>query len=107
MIMGLLSGAVACSGQARPTVLELFTSEGCSSCPPAEAFLGELAQRPDILALAFHVDYWDSLGWRDRFALPLSTERQSVYAKNVGSFSVYTPPGVSQRFQSRISWLPS
>jgi hypothetical protein len=91
LIMGLLSGGVACGGQVRPTVLELFTSEGCSSCPPADAFLGELAQRPDVLALAFHVDYWDGSGWRDRFALPLSTQRQRVYAKNVGSFSVYTP----------------
>ncbi len=91
MIMGLLSGAVACSGQSRPVVLELFTSEGCSSCPPAEAFLGELAQRPDVLALAFHVDYWDGLGWRDRFALAASTQRQRVYAKSLGSSSVYTP----------------
>jgi hypothetical protein len=91
MVLGLVSGGAAWSGQSRPTVLELFTSEGCSSCPPAEAFLGELAQRPDVLALAFHVDYWDGLGWRDRFALPASAERQRVYAKNVGSFSVYTP----------------
>ncbi len=91
IIMGLVSGGVACGGQSKPAVLELFTSEGCSSCPPAEAFLGELAKRPDVLALAFHVDYWDGLGWRDRFALAASTERQRLYAKNLGSFSVYTP----------------
>jgi hypothetical protein len=91
MIMGLVLGGVAWSDQLRPVVLELFTSEGCSSCPPAEAFLGELAQRPDVLALAFHVDYWDGLGWHDRFALPMATERQRLYAKSVGSFSVYTP----------------
>jgi hypothetical protein len=91
MIWGLVSGGVAGSAQLRPTVLELFTSEGCSSCPPAEAFLGELAKRPDVLALAFHVDYWDGLGWRDRFSLAASTLRQRLYAKSVGSFSVYTP----------------
>ncbi len=91
MIMGLVSGGVACSGQSRPAVLELFTSEGCSSCPPAEAFLGELAKRPNVLALAFHVDYWDGLGWRDRFALAASTERQRLYAKHMGTFAAYTP----------------
>jgi hypothetical protein len=91
MILGLVSCGAACAGQSRPVVLELFTSEGCSSCPPAETLLGELAQRPDVLALAFHVDYWDGLGWRDRFALPMATERQRLYAKSLGSFSVYTP----------------
>src|SRR5947209_413452 len=56
-------GIAAPPTSARPAVVELFTSEGCSSCPAAEAFLGELAQRPDVLALAFHVEYWDDLGW--------------------------------------------
>jgi hypothetical protein len=65
----LLSCAAAAHAQPRPAVVELFTPEGCSSCPPAEAYVGELAQRPDVLALAFHVDYWDDLGWRDRFGL--------------------------------------
>ncbi len=69
-------------GAARPAVVELFTSEGCSSCPPAEAVLAELARRPDVLALAFHVEYWDSLGWRDRFGLPEAVRRQDQYARS-------------------------
>ena len=81
----------AAAAHPRPAVVELFTSQGCSSCPPAETFLGELAQRPDVLALAFHVDYWDDLGWRDRFASSQATQRQSVYAKSLRRSSVYTP----------------
>jgi hypothetical protein len=72
-------------------VVELFTSEGCNSCPPAEAYIGELAQRPDVLALAFHVDYWDDLGWRDRFGLSEAVQRQNVYATALRLSSVYTP----------------
>ena len=75
----------------RPAVVELFTSEGCSSCPPAEAYVGELSQRPDVLALSFHVDYWDDLGWRDRFDIPEATPRQKGYAKALNLSSVYTP----------------
>jgi hypothetical protein len=77
--------------QQRPAVVELFTSEGCSSCPPAEAYIGELAQRPDVLALSFHVDYWDDLGWRDRFDIPEATPRQRAYARALSLSSVYTP----------------
>jgi hypothetical protein len=77
--------------QPRPVVVELFTSQGCSSCPPADAYLGALSTRSDVLALGFHVGYWDDLGWRDRFALPQSLERQSVYARNLRRSSVYTP----------------
>jgi len=77
--------------QSRPAVVELFTSQGCSSCPPADAYIGELAQRADVLALAFHVDYWDDLGWKDRFSLGLSTDRQRAYSTAVGRSSVYTP----------------
>ena len=95
----LVAGALLCCAahahaQLRPAVLELFTSEGCSSCPPAEAYVGELAQRPNVLALAFHVDYWDDLGWRDRFGLPESVQRQRVYARALGLSSVYTPQAV-------------
>ncbi len=75
----------------RPAVVELYTSEGCSSCPPAEAYVGELAQRPDVLALSFHVDYWDELGWRDRFGIPEATPRQRGYATALNRSSVYTP----------------
>jgi hypothetical protein len=92
LAMGLLMSCVAhAQTQSRPAVVELFTSEGCSSCPPAEAYIGELAQHKDVLALSFHVDYWDELGWKDPFSLRGSTERQSAYSKALGRSSVYTP----------------
>lgn len=75
----------------RPTVLELYTSQGCSSCPPADALLGELRRQPNVLALAFHVDYWDNLGWADRFALPFATQRQQRYGQTLKLSSVFTP----------------
>jgi len=74
-----------------PVVVELFTSQGCSSCPPADALLGELAQRPDIVALAFHVDYWDYIGWKDPFASPVLTGRQRDYVAALRVRMVYTP----------------
>jgi len=87
--------AVCCTAgagaQTRPLVVELFTSEGCSSCPPAEAAIGQLSARADIVALAYHVDYWDDLGWRDRFELAQSVKRQNIYARNLHRASVYTP----------------
>jgi hypothetical protein len=87
----LLFGSASVNAQSRPAVVELFTSEGCSSCPPAETYIGELAQRHDVLALAFHVDYWDDLGWRDRFGLPEAVQRQRAYARSLRLSSVYTP----------------
>ena len=72
-------------------LIELFTSQGCNTCPPADAFLGELSERPDVIALALHVDYWDYLGWKDRFAKPVFTERQRGYAVALGARQVYTP----------------
>lgn len=74
-----------------PVVVELFTSQGCSSCPPADAMLTMLAAKEDVLPLSFHVDYWDYLGWADSFARPEFTARQHAYAKAVGERSVYTP----------------
>ncbi|WP_281983036.1 DUF1223 domain-containing protein [Thalassorhabdomicrobium marinisediminis] len=74
-----------------PVVVELYTSQGCSSCPPADEMLLELADRPDVLALALHVDYWDYIGWADAFADPAFTRRQQAYAKVAGSRSIYTP----------------
>ncbi|MEL6315991.1 MAG: DUF1223 domain-containing protein, partial [Pseudomonadota bacterium] len=74
-----------------PVVVELFTSQGCSSCPPADALLHELAKRDDVIALALHVDYWDYIGWKDEFAHPDYAKRQRGYAIEAGRRSVYTP----------------
>ncbi len=76
----------------RPVVVaELFTSQGCSSCPPAEAYLNELAERSDVIALEFHVDYWDYIGWPDPFAKKSYTDRQKQYMRALHSRYVYTP----------------
>lgn len=74
-----------------PIVVELFTSQGCSSCPPADAILADLAERDGVIALALHVDYWDHLGWRDSFASPMNAKRQRAYAKAFGERTVFTP----------------
>ncbi|MEJ6402343.1 DUF1223 domain-containing protein [Yoonia sp. 2307UL14-13] len=74
-----------------PVVVELYTSQGCSSCPPADAFLHELAKRDDVIALALHVDYWDYIGWKDSFATPEYTARQHAYAQSFNAAVVYTP----------------
>ncbi len=75
----------------RPTVVELFTSQGCSSCPPADDLLVELSKRPDILALAFHVTYWNGLGWRDPYSLDSATSRQRDYQRLMHAGTIYTP----------------
>ena len=86
----------------RPVVVELFTSQGCSSCPPANAFLNELARdRADVLPLAFHVTYWDRLGWKDPFSLEVATERQDVYGHRFGDGS-YTPEIVVDGASSHV-----
>jgi len=83
------------SGVKQVSLLELYTSEGCSSCPPAEAWLNRLNGSPDLwktfVPLAFHVDYWDSLGWKDRLAAPEYSERQRAYAQLWHSENIYTP----------------
>jgi hypothetical protein len=89
--LALLVTLPVAAATSRPVVVELFTSEGCSSCPPADAYLSELSQqRTDVLPLAFHVTYWNNLGWKDPFSLDLATERQAVYAQRFGDGS-YTP----------------
>ncbi len=72
-------------------VVELYTSEGCNSCPPADHWLSQLKGRPDVLAAAFHVDYWDRLGWKDRFADPRYTTRQAQSQAHSGATFSYTP----------------
>jgi len=72
-------------------VVELYTSQGCSSCPPADAYLTELAQESGVIALALHVDYWDYIGWADKFGNPKFTDRQKAYARASGSNTIYTP----------------
>lgn len=79
------------SGPMAPVVVELYTSEGCSSCPPADRWLSTLKGRSDVVALAFHVDYWDRLGWTDRFAKASHTERQYQKQRGSGARFVYTP----------------
>ena len=88
----LLPASAAAQTAQRPVVVELFTSQGCSSCPPADAIMAELARtRPDILPLTFHVTYWNSLGWRDPFSFEGATERQRRYVAQSVSPETYTP----------------
>src|SRR5580698_8656346 len=100
----LLAAFVAPSAEAadRPVVVELFTSQGCSSCPPANAYLNEMARdRRDVLPLAFHVTYWDRLGWKDPFSLNEATERQDRYGHRFGDGS-YTPEIVVDGASSHV-----
>jgi hypothetical protein len=83
------------SGSGQTVLIELFTSEGCNSCPPAEAYLNQITGSPllwkKFIPVAFHVDYWDYLGWKDRYAHPAHTQRQHQYAQQRSVRSVYTP----------------
>ena len=82
---------------AHPTVIELFQSQGCSSCPPAEANVGAVSDRADVLALSFEVDYWDRLGWKDTFSKAAWTARQYAYARAMGQRRRLHAPGGRQR----------
>jgi hypothetical protein len=88
----LLCAAAPAFAQSKSVVVvELYTSQGCSSCPPADDFMAELAHNPDVIALALHVDYWDYIGWKDIFAQAAFTDRQKAYAMAIGSRTIYTP----------------
>jgi hypothetical protein len=89
-------GTFASAAHAAPprAVIELFTSQGCSSCPPADKLLGDLAKDPCVIAISLPVDYWDRLGWKDTFAKHAFTERQQAYAAVRGDGEVYTPQAV-------------
>jgi hypothetical protein len=93
MLWLALAAAVPASAQGTPApvVVELFTSQGCNSCPPADAYLGRLARQPGIIALGFHIDYWNYIGWADPYSLPLATPRQRAYSRRLGLRYVYTP----------------
>lgn len=118
LLVSVLSAATAQGGDivfeskpARTHLIELFTSEGCSSCPPAEAWLSNLKNEPrlwqDFVPMAFHVDYWDHLGWRDPFASKTWTERQADYSARWKSESVYTPAFVLDGVAWRNAALPA
>ena len=91
MLFVAVAASCALANAADPVVVELFTSEGCSSCPPADAVLRELGERDDVIILAWHVDYWDRLGWADPFGDAAYSERQLAYAKSMKLRSRYTP----------------
>jgi hypothetical protein len=102
----VLAGGISHTASARAedakapqTVVELFTSQGCSSCPPADALLRELSKRPDVIALSIHVNYWDYIGWKDPFASDESTARQHLYAASLRQRYVYTPEMVIDGFR--------
>ena len=99
------------SGPKKVQLLELFTSEGCSSCPPAEAsfsrLVGDSRLWRDFVPVAFHVDYWDRLGWKDPFASAEWTKRQQTYATNWGAESVYTPAFVLNGHEWRNTTVPT
>jgi hypothetical protein len=104
----------ACSARSGPTVtpvVELFTSEGCNSCPPADHWMSTLKADPGVVALAFHVDYWDRLGWKDRFASPAYTQRQAQTQASSGARFSYTPQvlldGADRKDWSRIAAQPA
>src|SRR5688572_23312928 len=95
-ILGGFLGCASADGEPAdrgPIVVELYTSQGCSSCPPADRLLTKLAARRDgsVAPLSFHVDYWDDLGWADPYASPAWTERQRQYARVLGDRQIYTP----------------
>jgi hypothetical protein len=96
LIFAAIAIAQPASAQDRPLVIELYTSQGCSSCPPADELLAKLAKRDNVIALALHVDYWDYLGWKDVFGSPEYSKRQREYARAQNKRSVFTPQVIVQ-----------
>jgi hypothetical protein len=90
-VASMLIGVVGVSAQQQPVVLELYTSQGCAACPPADILMEQLADRDDVIALALHVDYWDYIGWADSFGQAAFSARQKSYARARGRASVFTP----------------
>ncbi|MCH8465931.1 MAG: DUF1223 domain-containing protein [Roseinatronobacter sp.] len=91
LLLAALGFATSVGAQENPVLVELFTSQGCAACPPADQLLETLADREDVIALALHVDYWDYIGWTDSFGQPQFSKRQQDYARAKGRASVYTP----------------
>lgn len=95
LLMTVPNGALAGDSASRPVaVVELFTSQGCNSCPPADEILADLGRSHEVITLAYHVDYWDYLGWKDTLANGGNTDRQHDYARSFGNRSVYTPQAI-------------
>lgn len=96
LLVGFLFAWAPAQADDQPVVVELYTSQGCSSCPPADAFLSELTKNKNVIALALHVDYWDYLGWKDEFASVDYSNRQRAYASAANKRTIYTPQVVVQ-----------
>jgi hypothetical protein len=92
--LALAASASVAGAFEKPMVIELYTSQGCSSCPPADKLLGEIARNPNVIAISLPVDYWDYIGWKDTFGKAAHTARQKGYAKARGDGQVYTPQAV-------------
>ncbi|MDG1529853.1 MAG: DUF1223 domain-containing protein [Paracoccaceae bacterium] len=93
-MMTVSIGSMAVSeeyGKNNPVVVELYTSQGCSSCPPADELLEKLTRKGDVIPLALHVNYWDYIGWKDQFAVEAHTKRQKSYSARAGARTIYTP----------------
>jgi hypothetical protein len=104
ILAAVLSAAQSAAAEpdSAPVLVELYTSQGCNSCPPADAMLGRLAAQPGIIALSFHVDYWNYLGWADPFSSRAATERQKEYGMALRKYGVYTPQMIIQGGRGEI-----
>lgn len=107
LLMGAGASADAEDRGQGPVVVELYTSQGCSSCPPADEIFAGLVGRADVIALALHVDYWDYIGWKDSFASPRFTERQRAYARAAGARTIYTPQMVVSGMEHLVGVRPA